>query len=103
MAVLADRMTQITQLGRGAFALSIELRLGVRRGGMRIVQALLAMKIPSRVATSTAGRVIRAILGTKALVRGPGINQRAVNAEVLIAQQPGHAGLFDDDPEQFPG
>jgi hypothetical protein len=48
VTILADGVAEITQLGGRAFALSIELRLGVCRRGVRVVRALFPMKVASR-------------------------------------------------------
>ena len=47
---------------------------------MRIVAALLSAKVRTIV-------IVRAIFGAKTLLRGPGLNQRAVHSEVLVGHE----------------
>src|SRR6184192_2132585 len=80
VAVLHDRMTHIAELGLAPGRLAIELGLWVACALMRVVLAPLAVKV-------RAVAVIRAVLGLEALVRGPGLDERAVDREMLVRQQ----------------
>ena len=60
--------------------LAIELGLRVACALMRVVLAPLAVKV-------RAVAVIRAVFGLEALVRGPGLDKRAVDREMLVRQQ----------------
>src|SRR5207249_10839679 len=58
----------------------VGLALWVACAWMRVVLAPLAVKV-------RAVAVIRAVLGLEALVRGPGLDERAVDREMLVRQQ----------------
>ena len=80
IAVLDKRVAQITQLRLLAVTLLVEPRIGIGGRCMRLVRALLAVKVRAVAIVATA-------LGTKALLRGPGLNQRAVHGEVLVGHE----------------
>lgn len=95
IAVLHEHMPAIAELGRLAVALAHESRLGIGRALMRGVRALLALEVDHPGAVITVlGR--GAILGLEALERSPGIDQRAVDREVVRGQQLLLAGQIDD-------
>ena len=81
----------MTELGFLARAFARQPRLGVGGRLMGIVAALLAMKVNRGIAG-----VIRRLLTTipvlalEAFVAGPGLDQRAVDREVLARQQRAH-------------
>ena len=70
-------MAQIAQLRLLPVAFLLEPCVGVGGRSMRLVAALFIVEV--------AAIVIRAILGPEAFLRGPGLNQRSVHGEVLIA------------------
>lgn len=81
----------------------MEPRLRIGRALVGFVAAGLALEVNFRVAPF--GRRAAVVLALEALVRGPRINQCAVNAEVLVAREPGPArGVLDpleEHPHQF--
>ena len=74
VAVLNKRVAQIAQLRLFAVALLVQPRIGISGGLMRIVAALLSAKVRTIV-------IVGAILGAKALLRSPGLDQRPVYGE----------------------
>ena len=80
MTVVGERVPHVAQLA-GRLALAVQLRIGI---GLRLVR-LVAASLPLEVPT-TAGIVVT-VLAHEALVSGPGLDQRAVDAEVLTRQQ----------------
>lgn len=56
---------------------------------MGFVAALLVPEVALAIATRPR-RITRAILGTKALHRSPGVDHRAIDREVIGRQQPAH-------------
>ena len=101
VAVLADRVPEVRQLRARAGTLPIQLCLRVGRGRMRIVRALLAAKVVRVIAVTASARTAGAVLGSKTLVRRPGCDHRAVDAEMFIAQKACHPSLLDDRLEKF--
>jgi hypothetical protein len=100
MTVLAHPMTHVTELGSRAGTLSIEHGLRIRGRGMRIVAARLTVKITGLIASAATRLIIRPILWPVAAVRGPGLDQRSVNAEMLVAEQSRGVGLLNNRVEQ---
>src|SRR5246127_5826360 len=93
VAVLHHQMPHVAELGLLASALAEQAGVGVGSRGMRVVLALLAMKVALGIAPSTAARAgwwIIAILRHEALHAGPCLNQRAIDREVLTGQKPTH-------------
>jgi hypothetical protein len=75
-------MPGVAERGGGVVALAIQPCLGVGRGGMGVVLALLAM--PAALGVATRRRVRRrTVFGLEALVRRPRLQQGAVHGEVL--------------------
>jgi len=70
---------------------------------MHIVQALLSMKIAGLRCDLHSRSGHPSHPGDESSYERPRHQSRAINTEVLIAQQPGHPGLFEDDPEQLFG
>ncbi len=79
MAVLHGGMAQIAQPGFAARRLAIEPAVGIAGAGMGVILALLAAEIRAIAA-------VAAILGAEALMRGPGLDQRAIHREMLVRQ-----------------
>jgi hypothetical protein len=73
-------------LGLGELTLLVELGLRVGRALMSGVAPLLALEIHRGIAPRRCGRAT-AVLGLETLVAGPGLDHRAVHAEVLIAHE----------------
>jgi hypothetical protein len=69
-----------------ALALAKELRLQLMGSHVRRVLARLAVEVHMRV-TTRRRRIVLAIAPTHALDRRPGLNQGAIDAEVLRGQQ----------------
>ena len=91
VAVLRHQMTHVAELGLLAGAFAEQPGVGVGGRGMRVVLALLAMEVALGIAPAarlalSRGR-IAAVLRHKALHAGPGLDQRAVDREVLAGQQ----------------
>lgn len=87
VAVLHQRMPHIAKARFVPFTLLEEPGLRVRRRGMGVVTALLALEIHGRVLAAPFRRLARTVLGDKALVGGPGIDQRAIDREMFIGSQ----------------
>lgn len=81
VAVLHQGVAQIAQLQLFGGALPLQPCVAVGPRCMRLIRALLAMKI-------LAIAVFGAILRPEALLRSPSLNQRAVHGEVLVAHEP---------------
>lgn len=86
VAVLRQRVRHVAQLRLSEFALLVQPRLRVGRALVGRVAALVAFEVSFRIAP---GRLVRttAVLGHKALVAGPGLDHRAVDAEVLVGHE----------------
>jgi membrane-associated phospholipid phosphatase len=65
----------------------IEPGVGIRLTFMRVVGAFLAAEVTFAVAP-TRRRLIGTVLGAQALQRGPGLDQRAADGEMLVGQEP---------------
>ena len=87
VAVLHQRVAHEAQLRFLARSFAEQPGVGIGGRGMRVVAAPLAMEVALAVAPR-AGRVARAVLRPEALQAGPGLQQRAVDREVLARQQP---------------
>lgn len=84
-AVLHQGMTGKSELGLHACALAIEPGVRVRRRGVRLIGALLALETGFRVAPGAGRQLLAgAVLGLEALHRRPGLDQRAVNKEMPV-------------------
>lgn len=94
VAILHQGMAEIAHACLFAFALFVESRFGIGDRGVCFVGELFTVKVTRLIATHGPGGII--ILGPEALDGGPGFDERAVNAEMLIRQEPGLAGLRHD-------
>lgn len=74
-------MAHIAQLAAGVVALAVQARVGIGFGLVGVVAALFAFE----VAAVTVAPVV-VILAHEALVASPGLDQRAVHAEVLARE-----------------
>ena len=82
VAVLHEHMPAVAELRRLAVALSHEARVRIGRALMRRVRALLALEIDHPGAVAAVLRWL-AVLALEALERGPSIDQRAVDGEMV--------------------
>src|SRR5215472_4116159 len=79
-------MTHGAELGLAPIRLAIEPGLRVRGALMCVVLALLAMKVGSVAVVEATPRLE---------VRGPGLDECAINREVLVREQGFHARMLD--------
>lgn len=92
VTILGQRMRGVAQV-RHAAALASEQGLRVGARDVRLVRALLAAKVHLGVASLIrSGRLVGAVPGHHALVRGPRPQQRAVDTEMLVRHQLGPFG-----------
>ena len=88
VAVLGHHMTHVTELGLLAEPFAEQPSIGVCGRTMRIVRAFLTTEVTLGVAPAAARRRRFAVrLRHKTLHAGPGLDQRAVNREVLARQK----------------
>src|SRR5207248_570617 len=80
VSVLHKRMAHVAELGLAPLCLPIELGFGIGRALMRVVLAHLTMKIRAVIPMLGALRL-------EAFVRGPSLDQRAVDREMLVRQK----------------
>lgn len=84
-AVLHQYMPLIGKDRGRIVALPVQARIRVRRAGVRIIAARLALPVSLRIAPTAIRRlVVRAVLRAKALLARPGLDQRTVDGEVLL-------------------
>ena len=86
----------------GLLAVALAEPPGVRVGdrGVRFVAAPLAVEVTAGVA-ATAGRLVALVLGPKALQARPGLDQRAVDREVLAAQEVPNPRVAEHRRQEF--
>jgi hypothetical protein len=86
IAVLRRQGATKSQLRTLAIGLACQAGVGICGRGVGFVRALLFGKL--RLAVVPGGRwFVVAVLATEALHAGPGLNQRAVNREMVVRQQ----------------
>ena len=93
----------VAQVGWNRFLLvRLGKQLGIRIGGagVGLVAALLSLEVDLRIGAAARVGRRRTVLGHEALVRGPGADQRAVDAEMLVGKQLRRLGLLHHLPEQ---
>ena len=100
VAVLHERVADEAELGWLAIPFAVEPCLWISGAGMGGVAALLALEVGPAIAAFGLIVVVRFVLGTKALDRGPGFDQGAVDLEVFFAQQLALTRLIDDLDEE---
>jgi hypothetical protein len=90
VAVLHQRVTHVGQLRLDPASFLGQPRLGIGRALVRRVRAFLTSEVDRRVARIIRRRLIRGrlVLRTETLQAGRSFDQRAINREVLIRQQP---------------
>ena len=75
-------------------ALPVQARLRIGRASVGVVAARLAFPVGLGIAPAAARRlIVRAVLRAKALLAGPGLNQRAVDREMFLRKQTLSVGL----------
>ena len=84
------------QLRLGSIRLAVQPRLRIRRGGVCIVRPLLTPEIHRRIAAARRLIVRLRPLRLEALVTSPGLDQRAIDREVLVGQQTALAGQVEN-------
>ncbi|EJH67990.1 hypothetical protein VCHE45_3888, partial [Vibrio cholerae HE-45] len=87
-AVFHQHMPHVTQLRAGVVALSVQPGIRIAGRGVGVVAALVPLEVRRGIARAGARVVWRIVLGTETLLRGPGLQQCAVDREVLIRDQP---------------
>ena len=92
IAVLHHQMPHVAEFGLLAGALSKQPSVGVGGRGMRVILAFLAMEVSFGIAPATAvltfpRRRLAAVLRHEAFHAGPGLDQRAVDREVLTREE----------------
>ena len=102
LAVIHQHVAHVVELGALVLSLAKQLRLRVRRGDMGLVRALLPVPVDPGV-SSRARRPVRAVASAHALDRRPGLDQRAIDAEVLVREQLRLVGLAHHAPQQLSG
>src|SRR5579864_5131404 len=104
VTVLHQRMRGVRQVRLLAFALLGQPCLGIGRALMRCIRAALAVEVNRRIV-----RIIRWLVRGRLIFRletlqtGGSFDQRAVNREVLTAQQPTSVRLLNDRIEELLG
>ncbi len=83
--VLGQHMAQVAELCALLLAFAVEPRLRVGGRLVRLAAAALALEVAGLVAVAALGRAL--VARTVALVRGPGLEQRAVDREVIGREQ----------------
>src|SRR6202142_2447407 len=86
--VLHQRVTEKGQFRLHARSLAIEPRIRIGGRGVRLVRTLLALEIDLDIAAAAGRRfVARSVLALEALYRRPGLDERAVDREMVTRQQ----------------
>src|SRR3984957_7040976 len=92
IAVLHHQMPHVTELGLLAGTLAKQSSVGVGGRRMRVILAFLAMEVAFDIAPATAvltfpRRRLAAVLRHETFHAGPGLDQRAVDREVLAREE----------------
>jgi len=96
VAVVHQDVAHVAQPRLVALGFLVQARIGIGAAGMGVVAALLAFEVDIGVAPSGRGLVVVvvavaglvAVFALEALVRCPSLDQGAVDAEVLVADEP---------------
>ena len=89
VTVLHQYMPGVTKLRRVSVALAVHPCLRISGRFVGVVLTRLTTEVTPRVAPRSVGViVVRPVLTSKAALRRPGLNQRPIDAEVLIGNQP---------------
>lgn len=86
VAVLHGGLPRIAPAGFVTRTLLEQPGIGVRGSGVGVDAARLAFEVHLSAASGRRGTVI--VLALAALMRSPGLNERAVHAEVFVTGQP---------------
>src|SRR5262249_41440950 len=102
VAVLRHDVARISELCLLALALALlgEFGLGVRGRAVRLIAALLAVKMALAVAPRR-WRGTRTALRYKALHRCPSLNLRAVDGKVVVRKQGSHLPMSEKLGQEF--
>src|SRR6516162_6020377 len=100
VAVLRHDVARISELCLLTLALLGEFGFGVRGGAVRLIAALLAVKMALAVAPRR-WRVTRTVLRHKALHRCPSLNLRAVDGKVVVRKQGSHLPMSEKLGQEF--
>src|SRR5262245_47784236 len=100
VAVLRHDVARISELCLLTLALLGAFGLGVRGGAVRLIAALLAVKMALAVAPRR-WRVTRTVLRHKALHRCPSLNLRAVDGKVVVRKQGSHLPMSEKLGQEF--
>jgi hypothetical protein len=87
VAGVGQQVTQIRELGFVPTRFLIQARVRIRGGLMRVIAARLPVEIDRRI-LRIIGRPPRAVLRLEALVTRPRFQQRPIDREVLVGEQP---------------
>ena len=87
VSIFHQGMAHVTEPGLVPLGLLEQARLRIGGRGMGVVLAFSPFEIHRRVTTAAFRRLARTVLGDKALHRGPGFNQRAIDREVIGRDQ----------------
>jgi len=101
VAVLHQHMGHVHQACPMTRRLAKQSRIRVARRGVGVVDPALALEIHLRVAPGSR-RWPAAIPGPKTLMRSPSVDQRAIDAEVLVAGQRAPLGEHPHPLEKRP-
>ena len=93
-------MAHEAELGLFARALAEQPRLGVGGRGVSIVAPPLAMEVPAAVAAA-GWRLVGAVLRAEALDRCSGLDQGAVDREVLATQELSDPRVVEDRRQEL--
>ena len=100
-AILHQHMPLIAEDRRSVVALAVPPGIRIRRAGVRVVGPRLPLPIRLRVAARSRRRlIVTAVLGFETLLACPGLNQRAIDTEVVPREQPAAIGLTHDFGEE---
>lgn len=100
-AVLHQYMSLVGKDRGGVVALPVQACIRIGRAGVGVIAARLAFPIRLSVAPTTVRRlVVRSVFRAKALLAGPGLNQRTVDGEMLFREQALPVGLPHDFGEE---
>jgi hypothetical protein len=87
VSTIGQQVSQIPQLGLAAHCFLVQARIGIGRRVMRVVPPHLPVEIDGGI-LRVVRRLARRVLRRETLMTRPGLEQRAVDGEVLIRQQP---------------
>jgi hypothetical protein len=101
VAVLHQDVAHVAQTGFVTLGFFVQPGIGVCGAGVGVVAALLAFEVDLGVAPLRWRAAV--VFALEAFVRSPGINQRAVHAEVFVAGESGPASGELDPLEEHSG